>query len=117
MNHTQADASKHPYTPPLAAALAGLSPGIGAAAGIAPAPVEVHRQLALQQVAIHAVNLAVARWTIGDSAPDVPPASTRSRWYAETHGNFTAWLSAGGFAQSDADLAYGEAALLAACRT
>lgn len=62
------------------------------------------RQLALEQLAMHAVSLAVARWSKTDVEVELAralPPSNRSRWHAQTEGNFTAWLAAGGFAQSE----------------
>lgn len=133
MNHIQADASKlaltslfatlgsplkWPLASPLASPIADLAssaPAAMSAEASQPAALlspELHRKLALEQVAMHAVKLAVARWTIGDSAPDAPPASTRSRWYAQAHGDFTAWLSAGGFAQPDPQPVFSDDGLL-----
>lgn len=62
------------------------------------------KQLALEQLAMHAVNLAVARWSgthVEAELARALPASNRSRWYAQREGNFTAWLAAGGFAQPE----------------
>lgn len=57
---------------------------------------------ALEQLAMHAVNLGVARWS--NTAVEVElaralPSSSRSRWHAKAQDDFMAWLSAGGFAQ------------------
>jgi hypothetical protein len=62
------------------------------------------KQLALEQLAMHAVRLALARWSgthVEAELARALPASNRSRWYAQTEGNFTAWLAAGGFAQPE----------------
>lgn len=74
-------------------------------------PKEAHLQIAMEQVAMHAVQLAVARWTTGYLPQEAIPASTQSRWYAEMHGNFTAWLSAGGFAQAEPEPIFSDTAL------
>jgi hypothetical protein len=78
-----------------------------AAAAANGAPENPHQQLALQQSAMHCVQLAVARWRTGYAAFEAAPPSDQARWYAEAHGRFTDWLRAGGFAQDAAD---GEAA-------
>lgn len=57
-----------------------------------------------EQSAMHAVNLALARWSNGDVEVEAElaralPSSRRSRWHAAAQENFMAWLSAGGFAQ------------------
>lgn len=61
-------------------------------------------QSAQQQSAMHAVNLAVARWSNVDVGVEAElvralPSSSRSRWHAASQDNFMAWLNAGGFAQ------------------
>jgi hypothetical protein len=61
-------------------------------------------QSAREQSAMHAVNLAVARWSNVDGEVETElvralPSSSRSRWHAAAQDNFMAWLSAGGFAQ------------------
>lgn len=61
-------------------------------------------QAAREQSAMHAVNLAVARWSNVDVEVEAElvralPSSSRSRWHAAAQDNFMAWLSAGGFAQ------------------
>jgi hypothetical protein len=65
-------------------------------------------QAALEQSAMHAVNLAVARWSNNDVEFELAralPSSSRSRWHANAQDNFMGWLSAGGFAQhSEPDL-------------
>lgn len=59
---------------------------------------------AREQSAMHAVNLAVARWSNVDVEVEAElvralPSSSRSRWHAAAQDNFMAWLNAGGFAQ------------------
>lgn len=59
-------------------------------------------QSAQEQSAMHAVNLAVARWSNVEVEAELVralPSSSRSRWHAAAQDNFMAWLSAGGFAQ------------------
>lgn len=61
-------------------------------------------QSAQEQSAMHAVNLAVARWSNVDVGMEAElvralPSSSRSRWHAAAQDNFMAWLNAGGFAQ------------------
>jgi hypothetical protein len=63
-------------------------------------------QSAKEQSAMHAVNLAVARWSNVDVDVEAElvralPSSSRSRWHAAAQDNFMAWLSAGGFAQQE----------------
>lgn len=61
-------------------------------------------QAAREQSAMHAVNLALARWSNVDVEVEAElvralPSSSRSRWHAAAQDNFMSWLSAGGFAQ------------------
>ena len=56
-------------------------------------------ELARQQSAMHCVRLAVQRWRTGALATEPVMPSSQERWFAEAHGRFTAWLTAGGFAQ------------------
>lgn len=66
---------------------------------------EAHSQLALEQSALYAARLAIARWINTSSAAAAPiaPAADRTRatWYAEAQSNFQEWLGRGGFAQYD----------------
>ncbi len=67
---------------------------------------EAHSVLALEQSALYAAQLAIARW-INSSADAAlrtkPPAPTspRTAWYAQAQENFQEWLGRGGFAQYD----------------
>ena len=72
---------------------------------------EAHSLIALEQSALYAANLAIARWINNSSAdpalrtPASDPASARAAWYAQAQQNFQEWLARGGFAQYDcADL-------------
>jgi hypothetical protein len=73
---------------------------------------EAHSLIALEQSALYAANLAIARWINNSSADPAQrivasePASARAAWYAQAQQNFQEWLALGGFAQYDcADLA------------
>jgi hypothetical protein len=65
-----------------------------------------HARIALEQSALYAARLAIARWINSSSdatratvmpAPELPQAS----WYAQAQQNFQEWLGRGGFAQYD----------------
>ena len=78
-------------------------------------------QAALEQSAMHAVNLALARWSSVDAGVEAElvralPSSRRSRWHAAAQDNFMAWLSAGGFAQQEPEAADAAEAAEAATR-
>ena len=64
---------------------------------------EAHSQIALEQSALYAAKLAIARWINSSSeaaAPLAPAADlARASWYAEAQRNFQEWLGRGGFAQ------------------
>ncbi len=64
---------------------------------------EAHSQLALEQSALYAAKLAIARWistSAEAAAPIAPaPALARAGWYAQAQSNFQEWLGRGGFAQ------------------
>jgi hypothetical protein len=66
---------------------------------------EAHSQLALEQAALNAARLAIARWINNSSAAAAPiaPAAdlAQATWYAEAQNNFQEWLGRGGFAQYD----------------
>ncbi|MET3130517.1 hypothetical protein AAKU55_000774 [Oxalobacteraceae bacterium GrIS 1.11] len=62
---------------------------------------EQHLQLAIEQAAMHSVNLAVARWS-GDYT-ETWPSSTQSCWYAALQDDFAGWLAAGGFTQPETE--------------
>jgi hypothetical protein len=64
---------------------------------------EAHSLMALEQSALYAARLAIARWI--NSSADVMPipdaALPKAAWYAQTQQNFQEWLGRGGFAQYD----------------
>ena len=66
-------------------------------------PAGVHAQVALEQSALYASRLAIARWINGSSAHSLPAdnGARRAQWFAEAHGHFQEWLSEGGFARAD----------------
>ena len=64
---------------------------------------QVHALIALEQSALYAARLAIARW-INNSADVMPipdAALLKAAWYARTQQNFQEWLGRGGFAQYD----------------
>jgi hypothetical protein len=65
-----------------------------------------HARIALEQSALYAARLAIARWI--NSSSDATratfmPASElpQANWYAQAQQNFQEWLGRGGFAQYD----------------
>lgn len=64
---------------------------------------EAHALIALEQSALYAARLAIARWinTSSDEAPVPNAVAARTSWYSEAHNNFQEWLGRGGFAQYD----------------
>jgi hypothetical protein len=67
---------------------------------------EAHSLIALEQSALYAARLAIARWINTSSEAmasiDAPqPALARAAWYAQAQRNFQEWLGRGGFAQYD----------------
>jgi hypothetical protein len=62
---------------------------------------EAHSLIALEQSALYAARLAIARWI--NNSSDVMPipdaALPKAAWYAQTQQNFQEWLGRGGFAQ------------------
>lgn len=67
---------------------------------------EAHSQIALEQAALYAARVAIARWSNSSSdltSPLTLPQSTSSKasWYAQAQQNFQEWLGCGGFAQYD----------------
>lgn len=75
----------------------------GAAAG---SPAQPHSQAALEQSALYAARLAIARWSSSSAntfaaATEPGPDMAQAAWYAETQRNFQEWLARGGFAQDD----------------
>jgi hypothetical protein len=69
---------------------------------------QAHSLIALEQSALYAARLAIARWinNSSDVMPIPDPALPRAAWYAQTQQNFQDWLGRGGFSQYD--LACGE---------
>ena len=70
-----------------------------------------HVQLAIEQAAMFAAQVAIARWSEGDLPPPALAPSSQARWYDQMHGHFTAWLRAGGFAQAEDEPLLSENAL------
>ncbi|MDB5936710.1 MAG: hypothetical protein JWQ01_4054 [Massilia sp.] len=67
---------------------------------------ETHSQAALEQSALYAAQLAIARWisssgTAAVSAHAPGPCMAQAAWYAQAQQNFQEWLARGGFAQYD----------------
>ncbi len=67
---------------------------------------DAHLQLAREKSALLITDMAMARWTSGNSYDQVQLAQalrpTRlSQWHDTVQLNFSAWLAAGGFAASD----------------
>jgi len=81
---------------------------------------EAHSLIALEQSALYAAKVAIARWINNSSvnpalrAPSPDLASSKAAWYAQAQQNFQEWLTSGGFAQYElADPAGTETAPLA----
>jgi hypothetical protein len=68
---------------------------------------EAHSLIALEQSALYAARLAIARWINSSADPAMlaavpdPAWSPRANWYAQAQQNFQEWLGRGGFAQYD----------------
>lgn len=68
---------------------------------------EAHTLIALEQAALDAARLAIARWSNSSSDPALLAAamlestSSKAIWYAQAQQNFQEWLGRGGFAQYD----------------
>lgn len=65
---------------------------------------EAHSLIALEQSALYAARLAIARWISTSMAATTPlaqPVPSRATWYAQAQQNFQEWLGRGGFAQYD----------------
>lgn len=63
---------------------------------------DAHARIAIEQSAMHAARLAIARWRGGSAFPQrqVDAAlrpSVQAAWYAQTQKNFQQWLECGGF--------------------
>jgi hypothetical protein len=68
---------------------------------------DAHLQLAREKSAMLIADMALARWTSGNSYAQVQLAqalrpSRLAQWHDTVQMNFNAWLAAGGFAASDA---------------
>ena len=64
-----------------------------------------HLQLALEQSAMHIVDVALTRWTSGNTYAEwqlvqALRPTRQARWHETVQLNFKAWLAAGGFAAS-----------------
>lgn len=62
---------------------------------------EAHSRVALEQSALFAARLAIARWANAAGAPPLAQAG----WYAQAQHDFQQWLGRGGFAQYADDCA------------
>lgn len=62
---------------------------------------EAHSLIALEQSALYAARLAIARWSSSTTPPAPAPDLGRAAWYAQAQQNFQEWLGRGGFAQYD----------------
>lgn len=64
---------------------------------------EAHALIALEQSALYAARLAIARWinNSSETAPLPDAVAARTSWYSQAHNNFQEWLGRGGFAQYD----------------
>jgi hypothetical protein len=67
---------------------------------------DAHLQLAREKSALLIADMAMARWTSGDSHDQLQLAqalrpSKLSQWHETVQLNFSAWLAAGGFAASE----------------
>ncbi len=64
---------------------------------------DAHLQLAREKSAMHIANMALARWTSGNTHVELTLAlalrpSSLSQWHKTVQLNFDAWLADGGFA-------------------
>jgi hypothetical protein len=67
---------------------------------------DAHSLIALEQSALYAARLAIARWISSSADPAMlvtapDPAASRATWYAQAQQNFQEWLGRGGFTQYD----------------
>lgn len=65
---------------------------------------EAHSLVALEQSALYAARLAIARWSNSSAQAALAqpaPEQGRAAWYAQAQQNFQEWLGRGGFAQYD----------------
>lgn len=65
---------------------------------------EAHSLIALEQSALYAARLAIARWInagLDATTALAQPVPARATWYAQAQRNFQEWLGRGGFAQYD----------------
>ncbi len=70
---------------------------------------QMRTRIAIEQAAMHQVQLSVARWR-GDDAGGKPEhgpgpamAASQAEWHAAAQCHFLCWLSKGGFAQACAE--------------
>jgi hypothetical protein len=65
---------------------------------------EAHARAALEQSALFAARLAIARWINSSAATGATaPRMAQANWYAQAQQNFQQWLGRGGFAQYEDD--------------
>lgn len=69
-------------------------------------PAEAHSLIALEQSALYAARVAIARWSASSCAAvasieAAAPSLKQAPWYAQAQENFQQWLARGGFAQYD----------------
>ena len=64
---------------------------------------QAHALIVLEQSALYAARVAIARWI--NNSSDVMPipdaALSKAIWYAQAHQDLQEWLNDGGFAQYD----------------
>lgn len=70
---------------------------------------EAHTLMALEQSALYAARLAIARWINSSSTACAPiglpaPVPARAAWFAQAQHNFQQWLGCGGFGQYEVAL-------------
>lgn len=74
---------------------------------------QMRTRIAIEQGAMHQVQLSVAHWRGGDSSgkpahhqgtgPVPPMAASQAAWHAAAQCHFLSWLADGGFAQACAE--------------
>ena len=68
---------------------------------------DAHARIAIEQSAMHAARLAIARWRSGSvffPQRQVDAAlrpSVQAAWYAQAQKNFQQWLECGGFSERE----------------
>lgn len=58
-------------------------------------------QMATEQAAAHAANVAIARWSNDYRVVETGLPSPQVNWHAAVQHDFMCWLAAGGFAQPE----------------